>query len=71
MRRRILNVSDWIGDVKASKSLKVISRAKLLVKGCVKMRSRAEGSYDARLGFPFLIILLPSVNNSNDSGLLY
>ena len=36
-----------------------LSKAKLLVRarvrGCMKTRPRAEGSYDARLGFPFLI----------------
>ena len=39
----------------------VLSRAKLLVKGSVKHRPRAEGSSDAQLGILFLIILHASV----------
>ena len=37
-------------------------RAQLLVKGCVKTSPRAEGRYDARLGFSLLIIVLVSVH---------
>ena len=32
-----------------------------MVKGCVKTRPRAERSYNSTLGFPFLIIMLASV----------
>ena len=39
----------------------IISRAQVLVKGCVKHRPWAEGSQDVQLGFLFLIIMHLSV----------
>ena len=39
-------------------------KSTIIVKGCVKRRQRAEGRFDARLGFPFLIIMLVSVHET-------
>ena len=45
----------------------ILSLAQLLVKGCVKTCPQAERSYDTSLGFPFLMIMLVSVNLSYKS----
>ena len=39
----------------------IVPRANFLVKGPVSQRPRTEGSSDAKLGFPFLIIKLVTV----------
>ena len=54
----------------------ILCSAQLLVKGCVETRPQAEGSYNASLGFPFLVIMLFSVlcrtlNNLSHENLNY
>ena len=66
VEREVAWISEYKSDPNAdkggSKNPKILRTSYVdALKGWVKTRQRAERNYDARLGFPFLIIFLASV----------